>query len=1020
MNSLTSTFQQWASSTWLRDSLILAVLYIATAKIGQVFSIPPGNVTPVWIPSGIILAAVLIRGYQILPGIFLGAFVGNVSAYIAFDSVGQIFSSVFSGLLNGTGDVLCAVIGAYAIEKTCGTRSPFFFASHVVRFVLYGAVVGSFVSALFGVTGLAAVGFVPWEAYIDVFVTWWTGYGVGVLIVTPLLVALSFDTITVRFKLGHAVYAIALIVVTATGLGAFQLNLGQIGLLATLPVAMWSVFRLDIQTTFASIIFISGAAVVATAAGVGVFVSSNLNIGLFGLQQFIALLSITLLTLNAVAHERATAQASLSKLAQELDSRVVQRTEDLEHARKKLEASETRLRGLIDCLHAGVVVHSPETEVTLCNPRAAHLLGIDRQAMTGMNAANPTWNFTSDNGERLDIDDYPVNQIIRERKPLGNFLLGIVGPCADITWVLANGSPILDENGELKEVIISFVDVTDLKKAQIQLKHAAAVFQSTVEGVTITDANGVILDVNPAFSDITGYERQEAIGRNSRMLKSGKHGPGFYQEMWHSLEVLGVWRGEVWNRKKDGTVYPELLTISTVRTEQQEVEAYIGVFTDISQMKQSQEHLDYLAYHDALTGLPNRELLGSHLRRSIKHARRSGSSTGLVFIDLDQFKSINDSLGHHVGDELLKKVAERLVEVVRDDDIVARLSGDEFVVLLGDLQEQESAIVAVDRIMGAFNGVFAVEGQKLRITASLGVSVFPQDADNATDLMRHADAAMYRVKDEGRNGYCFFTPAISAAVLEYARLGNALGEAVENEEFVLHYQPQVDLQSGKIVGVEALLRWNHANLGDVSPGRFIPIAEQSGRIRKIGKFVLQSACKQGVAWMNSGLNFGRISVNVSGHEFQSADYFDELERVIEKTGLPPECLVLELTESVLMKRKGENAKLLKAIRDLGIQVAIDDFGTGYSSLSYLSGLPIDKLKIDREFIRDILADENDAALTASIIAMSHALNLEIIAEGVETEVQAEFLRSHECRYAQGYLFGKPVAPDKVSAQFTLH
>ncbi|MCU7936435.1 MAG: EAL domain-containing protein [Candidatus Thiodiazotropha sp. (ex Dulcina madagascariensis)] len=997
-----------------KKGLILAIIYVLTAKLGQTLAIPPGNVTAVWIPSGIILAAIFVWGYRVWPGIFLGAFIGNTTSYISLDSWQAILNAFSAGILNGIGDVLCAVVGAYMIERACQTRFPFRQTSHVFNFVLYGALIGSLISALFGVTGLAVSGFITWDSYLDVFVTWWTGDGVGVLIITPVLLSLINRHESTPFTLEHLAYAVTLCIGIAFGLGLITPIAGHSGLFVLMPIVMWSVFRLDIRTTFASIFMISAAVTIATAMGESWIAASTLNDSLIELQQYMSVLALTFLVLQAITEERKLAQTTLHELNHELDNRVAAKTEDLEKTRKNLEESDRRLRGLVNSMEAGVIVHNPDTSIAFVNPKAASLLGLDESVLRGKSAADPAWHFIDEQHAPLGIENYPVNKVLRSRSLLRNMVAGIVKPSNQISWMLVNGVPTFDEAGSIKEILISFVDITEIKEAQFSLNQAATVFQNTIEGVTITDADGNILDVNPAFTEITGYSRDEVIGKNPRFLQSGKHDKDYYQAMWRSLTADGYWRGEIWNQRKDGIIYPELLTISAVHDEQGNTNAYIGVFNDIALIKKSEEQLDYLAHHDPLTGLPNRLLFTSHLRQSVKFAKRHKSATAVVFIDLDQFKSINDSLGHQIGDELLKSIATRLTSVVRENDVVAHISGDEFVVLLEDLQEEDHVIIAINRIMSAFDQVFTIGENLLHVTASLGVSLLPQDARDASELMKHADAAMYQAKEEGRNNYRFFTPDINDSVLEHALLGSALSMALENSEFNLVYQPQVDLDTGRIVGLEALLRWRHPQLGAISPERFIPIAEQSGLMRKIGNFVLETACKQGKRWLNAGLDFGRIAVNVSGRQFQGGEYISDLERILQQTDFSPTHLEIELTESILMKRTEENIALLKQIADKGIQIAIDDFGTGYSSLSYLSKLPIDKLKVDKEFIHDILIDEHDAALAASIIALGEALHIVVVAEGVEFEAQSQFLSSHNCMLAQGYLFGKPVPAEEMS------
>ncbi len=697
-----------------------------------------------------------------------------------------------------------------------------------------------------------------------------------------------------------------------------------------------------------------------------------------------------------------------------LEERVRLRTSELQTAHFSLEQSRDRLIRLVDSLGAGVVVHGPDTAITLTNPKAAELLGLDRQALMGRTAADPTWQFVDGDDRSLPPSEFPVNRIIRTGKAIKDLIVGIKRPDRDRTvWVLVNGFPLTNSEGELIEEIISFVDISDIREAESNLRQAAAVFENTIEGVIITDANATILDVNPAFSQITGYNREEVIGQNPSILKSGRHGQDFYEAMWQSLDSNGYWRGEIWNKQKGGSVYPELLTISAVPGANGLTRAYIGVFNDISVIKKSEEQLHYIAHHDALTGLPNRLLFLSILEQRLAQAKRQGTSIAVVFIDLDHFKSVNDSLGHTVGDELLKAFAARLKALLREVDTVARQSGDEFVVLLDHMRGQDEAIVAIERLRTVFDEPFAASENRLRVTGSLGISLYPQDGTKAQELMRNADAAMYRVKDEGRNSYQFFTEEINRSAFSRALITNALGDAIERAELEIYYQPQVHLESRQVAGVEALLRWTHPSLGSVSPAEFIPIAEQTGAIRQIGRHVLEKACAQAKHWLDSGIEFGHLSLNVSGRQMAGSDLLTEVKTALAETGFPPSRLVIEITESVLTTPSDEAVGLLRKIRALGIEVAIDDFGTGYSSLSYLSKLPVDVLKIDREFVRDITSDTRDAAIVQAVIGLGAALGLQVVAEGVETESQASFLLHQGCSMAQGYLYGRPVPQEDL-------
>ncbi|MGA1133087.1 MAG: EAL domain-containing protein [Prochlorotrichaceae cyanobacterium] len=988
----------------------LAVIYFLGAKLGQILAIPPGNVTPVWIPSGIILAVILTKGYDLWPGIFLGAFLGNVSAYFSTDSVATIVKSLIAGTANGIGDSLCATVGAFLILKYTQTTFPFNRFRHVCSFIVHGAIVGSLISAFWGVTSLCATGFLPWDQYLSVLLTWWTGDGVGVLILTPVLLSWmnrpQNEHIGLAVRLETIVYLSLITCTTFYSLLPYRIH---IDLLILLPLSMWSIFRLNQEITHLSILIISGTAITFTVLNIGLFQQQNLNSILIELQLFIAVISISLLIFKSIFIEKATAQAELSHLNATLEQRIRQRTLELEQQRDSLKQSEAKIRNLIQSLYSGVVVHHADTSILLSNPRAEEILGLNLEQMQGKLAIDLYWKFIDENYQTLGIEDYPISQVLKTLKPLENMVVGILRPDRhSVTWVLVNGFPIFNPNGDLSEAIISFVDITNLKTAEEKNRHSAVVFDSTIEGIFITDLDSNIININAAFTQITGYSREEVIGQKTHLFKSGKHEAEFYQQMWDSIQQQDHWQGEIWNRRKDNSLYPALLNISAVRDDQGKKTAYVAVFSDITQIKQSEQHLNYLAHHDSLTDLPNRLLFNSCLQHSIQQALRHNSSLAVVFVDLDHFKNINDSLGHHAGDELLKQVAQRLKNMIRSNDIIARISGDEFVLLLEDIYQQDAIIIILEKLMSSFKEPFDVLETKLYISACMGVSLFPQDGITVIDLMRNADLAMYQSKEEGRNTYKFFTADLTERALHRARIENALQEALLRQEFYLMYHPQIHLQTNQIVGMEVLLRWQHLEMGMISPAIFIPIAEQNGLIRDLGRWVLLLACRQGKVWLDQGVNFGRMAINVSGKQLQDKDFASDVCWILENTAFPPQHLELEVTESFVMRVPEVSIQHLSHLKALGIQISIDDFGTGYSSLSYLKRLPIDKLKIDQTFIRDIYTDSDDMAITSSVIAMGHALGLTVIAEGVETESQAQFLKDQHCDEAQGYLYSKPL------------
>ncbi len=572
-----------------------------------------------------------------------------------------------------------------------------------------------------------------------------------------------------------------------------------------------------------------------------------------------------------------------------------------------------------------------------------------------------------------------------------------------------------ERNGE--QYISSGVeDITVEKALKEKLGQSAAVVKNTAEGIIITDKDSSIISVNPAFSEITGYSEDEAIGKTPRILKSKRHDREFYAEMWKQVVTSGRWQGELWDRKKGGEVFPSWTTISAVVNDDGEVTHYVGVFSDISSLKQTEDKLDFLAYHDPLTNLPNRLLFSDRLDHALRVAKRNNTMLGVLFIDLDRFKNINDSLGHSVGDRLLEQVAIRLQDVVRQEDTVARLGGDEFVVLIEGIFHASDIVGLANKLLSAFNDSFALDGNTLFVTPSIGASVYPQDGLNSETLIRNADTAMYRAKEMGRNNCYLYSSELTEQAMERLTLESALRNAIHRDEFELNYQPQFELTSNRLLGVEALIRWNHPELGKILPDRFIPVAEESGLIIDIGMWVLKTACAQMQAWQQQGLALNVIAVNVSGMQFQRGDIVDTVASVLSASGLPPQHLELEITESIILKRPEYAIDALHKLKKLGVSVSIDDFGTGYSSLNQLKHLPVDKLKIDQSFVQDIPHDKDDEAIACAVIALAQSMNLKVIAEGVETKAQVDFLISQGCNEGQGNLYSHPASAAKIKQQ----
>ena len=587
----------------------------------------------------------------------------------------------------------------------------------------------------------------------------------------------------------------------------------------------------------------------------------------------------------------------------------------------------------------------------------------------------------------------------------------------DYIWVEDYARAHRDAAGEPQFIEGLLIDISARKVADEKLRHAAAVFTSAREGVVITDTSPKIIAVNRAFSDISGYEENEVLGRNPSMVSSGRQSKEFYRDMWATLLKDGHWQGEVWNRRKSGEVFPQWHSISAVRDDKGKLTNYVAVFSDISQLKESEAQLERLAHYDPLTGLPNRILVQSHLNSAIERARRLHSKVAVLFLDLDGFKRVNDSLGHSVGDELLVLIAGRLRQRIRAEDMFARLGGDEFLLVLESIYYPEEAALLAQDLINLLQQPFSVgTGHELFIGASIGISLFPDDGLEMSDLIRCADVAMYQAKENGRNGYQFHTEELTRAAENRQALESRLHRAITAQEFELYYQPQVDVASGRILGFEALVRWCPGSGEPVSPAVFIPLLEETGLILALGDWVLQDACRQAVRWRAAGLLEVPISVNLSPRQFQHQDVVELVRRALEESGLPGAMLELEITEGALMAQNIETQVRLSELKALGVQLAVDDFGTGYSSLAYLSRFPIDKLKIDKSFIDGLGQDARADKIVATIIAMGQSLNLHVIAEGVESAGQMELLRAHGCDAVQGYLCGRPMPAAQAAAR----
>lgn len=548
---------------------------------------------------------------------------------------------------------------------------------------------------------------------------------------------------------------------------------------------------------------------------------------------------------------------------------------------------------------------------------------------------------------------------------------------------------------------------TALKESRKSLSIAERIIEASIDSIMVCNGNGAILSVNPAFTQLTGYTASEAIGENASLLSSGLHDKAFYQSMWHSIKHKGRWQGEILNKKKNGDIYSEWLSIVCLVDSDNEEALYAAIFSDITERKQNESRIHSLAFYDELTGLPNRRLFSDRFDIALSTAHRNHQLAAVLFLDLDRFKQINDNLGHKIGDELLKVASERLNRCIKEGDTVSRFGGDEFVVLLTEMTEVKDIIKVVERISYVLSIPYELDEKELHVTSSIGVAIYPDDGKNIDTLLKHADTAMYDAKDSGRNSYKLYSEEMNTASMERLILQNCLQSALKKDEFELFYQLKVHASKQKIVGMEALIRWKNEKLGQVSPGKFITAAEELGLIVDIDLWVLMQACQQRKQWLERGYDCGPISVNISPVHFNH-DLLYSIEKTLEATDLPANLLEIEVTENCFIENIDRAQSMLSQIHQLGVSIALDDFGTGYSSLSYLSKLSIDVLKIDASFIAKIPEDIQQCQIVNSIIAMAQALNLKLVAEGVETLEQVEYLTNRGCHICQGYLFSQPM------------
>jgi diguanylate cyclase (GGDEF)-like protein/PAS domain S-box-containing protein len=661
---------------------------------------------------------------------------------------------------------------------------------------------------------------------------------------------------------------------------------------------------------------------------------------------------------------------------------------------------------------AGVIILTLDRDgnISMINRKGCEILGYEEKELLGKN-----WIETCIPEDRREGVVGIFSNVLQGKHDFSvdieDYILTKNGERRFIQW---HNTIFQDDDGNITGSLSSGMDITLKKQVEEDIRLLSKVFEWSNDAIAITDPNADIINVNDSFTNITGFSKKEAIGNNMRMLKSGKHDEEFYQKMWDSLINEGQWKGEIWDRRRNGEIYPKWTSISSVKDDYGKTIYYLSIFSDITQIKEAEERLRRMAHYDMLTGLPNRVLFRDRLDNSVKRAMRENTHIGVMFIDLDGFKKVNDTMGHRAGDKLLVEVAKRLSMCIRRSDTVARLGGDEFTVIMLNIKSMRSADIIARRITKTLSQPFILDSKEVYITASIGIASYPDDGKDADELIKNADTAMYHAKERGKNNYQFYSEFMNVRIKKKMEVESQLIRALEQEEFVMHYQPQINSKTGNIIGMEALIRWKHPEKGMVYPADFIPIAEETGIIIRIGEWTIHEVCKQIKRWQEASIEKPYVTINISGKHLKNHEFANFMKDVLHQYRIEPGLITLEITETDIMKDTERKNEIFEKLKNLGIDISIDEFGMGYSSLNYLKTFSINTLKIERTFVNNDTSDKSDFAIIKAIISLAKALDLNVVAEGVETKEQLDFLRRNGCDYYQGFYFSKALDEESIT------
>lgn len=1026
--------------------LVLAVIYFLSAQVGLFLAFEQVNTSPVWPPTGIALAFVLIFGFRIWPAIFVGSLWVNLSISSSF----SVASSI------AVGNTLEAIVAGYIILHFASAK-PFSKISETVIFIL-AVFFATMISASIGVGSLYVAEVISQKDISLLWGTWWTGDLVGGLVLAPFILTWTrwpeeaFSKIQL---LEAALLVLVTVSIVSIVFGPLHIQAlpEELMVFSLLPIIAWSALRFHHYGATLVVMIIAVAAIIGTLNNNGPFVLATPNESLLTLQSYVGAVMFTALLLMATQEETLKVFRVLRVNERNLEATVTERTKELEKSNALLEKETLQQKHLTDSLTTLLydVDRSSGDDFFIRCTQSLALIFKAKFCFIGIfaganNDSIKTLAVCKEGvqGENFiyDLKDSPCEAVLESGMKFVPEQVSKHYPNDDLLVVMGvesyYGAPLISAAGDklgilvvmdtqplfaddaLKTVLGLFSNRVSFELQRRmdteELELAASVFKESLEAVIICDSQSHIIRVNPEFTKMTGYSLEDVVGKKPDLWASENQTGDFYASLWKQLNDQGFWQGEIVNKRKDGTLYTSWQIIKAVKDESGNLQQFISIINDITEKKKDEEKIYQLAHHDLITKLPNRVAFQKLLKKAIANAVHSTHRLAVMFIDLDHFKLINDTSGHPVGDELLEEVASRFKTAIGHENTISRFGGDEFTVMLPCIQSMEEVSKVANDILESLFVPIVLSSCEVTISASIGISIFPENGQDASTLLSCSDNAMYRAKESGRASFQFYTDQMQIDAQERLILERELRIALKEEQFVLHYQPQIDINTHRVIGMEALIRWQHPDKGLIPPDTFIPIAEATGLIVPIGEWVIDEACRQLQLWSEAGFDDQTMAINLSARQLFQQDLLEVIDLSIQKYNISASKLEFEITESMMMLNIEEIIDTLNQMKALGVQLSIDDFGTGYSSLSYLKRFPLNKLKIDKSFVDGLPDDKDDLAIVQSIIAIAHSLKLIVIAEGVEEKEQYEILKSNQCNEVQGYYFSKPLVA-KSASQF---